>query len=228
MSISSVHNDLAIFSGIGSALTLFGIAGYFMSYQYQDFSRVQIENREEMELKRRRRRNFSRIIQICSVLVYLAGLVLLVLSIGLYRNEKEEEPDTIPDMIKHKRATESQPSTNEPVLLSSLATVIVLAGTIQCIRHFNKTETFGAIGMILYAGGWIANAFAASMQNNSIQSVQNQRLAWTLPGVTAIVIGTIFMPWEIKHQYVSGPSLPFISLGLLSYSIGNTLVLKTI
>ena len=79
----------------------------------------------------------------------------------------------------------------------------------------------------MYAGGWLGNGFAASMQNNSISSVYGTRLAWTLPGAATVVIGTACLPWQIRNQYASGLALPLSALGYILYTIGNSVVLRS-
>jgi predicted tellurium resistance membrane protein TerC len=222
----SVHKNLAIISGAGSAIALFGLSGYFMSYEYEDFDRVPVSDRTNMELHLTKRKKTSKIIAIVGILCYIIGIVLLVLSIGLYHDEKEELGKDISSIVKQLKKKKNEPETNEPVILASLASVVILMGLFQSLRNFHHTESFGLIGLTLYSVGWIANAFAASMQNNSIYSANNERLSWTLPGAVAIVLGTASLPWQIRHKYVSGFSLPLSALGYTAYTIGNVAVLK--
>jgi hypothetical protein len=224
MATSTVHQNIAVLSGTGSALALLGTGAYFMSFEYEDPSRAQVDHRDIMERQRQRRRKTARRIGIAGALVYVAGLVLLVLSIGLFHDEREAPATSISGMIQQQAQLDSQPTINEPALLSGLATVVLLAGAVQSLRTFKKTETFGWLGPVLYAGGWLANGFAASMQNNSISSLSGTRLAWTLPGAAGIVAGTALLPWQIRNQYASGPALPIAALGYIVYTIGNSAV----
>ena len=227
MSASSVHDNIAILSGSGGALALIATSVYFMSSEYNDFDRVSISHRDKMRKQQIKRRRTSKLMAIAGAVMYIAGLILLVLSIGLFHDEREAPAKDIAAMIHKQRRQDNQPSVNEPAILAGLATVVVLAGAIQSLRNFRKDETFGWLGTTLYAGGWLANGFAASMQNNSISSVSGRRLAWTLPGAAGIVIGTACLPWQIRHQYVSGPGLPVAAIGYVLYTIGNSAVLST-
>jgi uncharacterized membrane protein HdeD (DUF308 family) len=224
--VSSVHNNMTIYSATGSSLLLLGTSFYFMSYEYQDFDRVKLSDRSQMEVNRSKRKNKSKIIAMSAALMYIVGIILLVLSIGLYQDEKEESATSISAIIKQTRKTNNEPDTNEPVILASLAAVVIMLGIFQSVRNFNKTETFGWIGLSLFSIGWISSAFAASMQNNAISSIYGERLAWTLPGAVAIVVGTAALPWQIKHQYVSGPALSISAIGYALFTIGNVFVVK--
>jgi hypothetical protein len=205
-----VHKNLSIISGTGGALALFGISGYFMAFDYPNTGI--------------KRKQTSKVVAGFGILLYLIGIVLLILSVGVYRDQREDVETEISSIIQQVRKQENQPHHNEPFILASLASLIILLGLGQSLRTFHNTEKFGLVGLTVYTVGWVSNAFAASMQNNSISSINNQRLVWTLPGAIAIVLGTACLPWQIRHKYVSGVALPLSAIGYAFYTIGNAIV----
>jgi uncharacterized membrane protein HdeD (DUF308 family) len=224
---SSIHNTIGIYCATGCAVSLLSTSLYFFSRQYQDFERVKINDRSIMDSEKQKRKKLSNYLIVVAIIMFITGLVLIVLSIGLYRDEKEENSTTISGMILQARAAENQPSTNEPIILAAIAAAVILAGTFQCCRNFSKTSSFGVIGMFLFAGGWLAEAFAGSMHTNSISSIQGDRLKWTIPGAFGICLGTFLIPYEYKHEYVAGLSMPIAALGYVCYTVGNNLVMKS-
>lgn len=222
--IDAVHQNIAILTGTGSAAALVGMASYFMSYEYKDFDRINVQGQDRMEVAFKRRRKVSQAVMIIAIIIYVAGLVLLALGISLYRNEREEQAQSISGLIQQNRNTAAEPNTNEPAILAGISTAVILAGMIQSAREFNKTEQFGWIGSSIYTAGWLGNAFAASMNNKSINSIKANRLAWTLPGSAAIVAGSFIIPWQLSHNYISGPGWPIAALGYAAFSIGTSYV----
>jgi hypothetical protein len=222
--IDAMHRNITILTGTGSAAALVGMASYFMSYEYKDFDRINVQGQDRMEVAFKRRRKVAQVILVIAIIIYVAGLVLIASGISFYRDEREEQAESIPSLIQQIRNADAQPSTNEPAILAGISTAIILAGMIQGAREFNKTEQFGWIGSTIYAAGWLGNAFAASMNNKSISSIKGNRLAWTLPGAAAIVAGTFIVPWQLHHNYISGPGWPVAALGYVAFTVGTSYV----
>jgi hypothetical protein len=210
----------------GSAAALLGMTTYFMSYEYKDFDRVDLQDKSKMDSTFHRRKRFAEILQIISALVYIGGIVVLVLGMSLYTEEREAKAFDIPTLFQQIREAATQPSINEAAVLASISSVVLVIGLLQCIREFHKTERFGWIGSTLYAAGWLGNGFAASLNNKSISSIEDSRLVWTLPGIAAIVAGTFMFPWQLRNNYISGPAWPLVSIGYVLFSIGNSLVVQ--
>lgn len=232
LNTQSVHTNLGILSSVGSLLSLIGTSSYFMSYEYSDFSRVDPRNVIGMHTNANTRNKTSVIIAFLSIIAYIAGLILIVLSIGLYRDEKKMiQSSNISEMIKNLKQVNnennnSDTSVNGPVILSTFASVTTLVGAIVMIKHFKMHRNFNRIGTLLFSMGWLANGFAASMNTYSLNSISLKRLSWTLPGVFAIIAGTFLLPWQLSNEYVSGPALPMATIGYILFSIGNIAVLN--
>jgi hypothetical protein len=232
LNTQSVHTNLGILSSVGSLLSLIGTSSYFMSYEYSDFSRVDPRDALNKNTNSVSRDKTSIVIAFLSIIAYVAGLILIVLSIGLYRDEKKMiQSSNISEMIKNLKHVnnvnnENSSSVNAPVILSSFASIVTLVGAIVMIKHYKKHRNFNRIGTLLFSSGWLANGFAASMNTKSLSSISSKRLAWTLPGVFAIVAGTFLLPWQISNEYVSGPALPLATIGYILFSIGNISVLN--
>lgn len=201
-----------------------GMASYFMAYEYQDFTRVDNQGQDRMEVAFNKRRRYSKIVTVLASIVYMAGIVLIALGISLYRNERQEQAQSISGLIQQNRNITAQPKTNEVAILAGVSTAVLAAGMVKSAFDFNKTEQLGWIGSSLYAAGWLGNAFAAAMNNKSISSVNANRLAWTLPGAASIVAGTFLVPWQLHHTYVSGPGWPVAALGYAAFTVGTAYV----
>jgi len=147
---------------------------------------------------------------IIGFLFYVAGLILLVLSISLFREDKELQSSQVAIIIKQKQVRDAQPNMDQPTILASFAIVFILLGTL-----FSYTAS--KIGIIILALGWIGMGFAGSMANNSLNSIQNERLEWTLSGSLFIVLGSLLFP-----SFDFG--LIIASLGFLVFTIGNVQV----
>ena len=222
--VIGLHQNTAIITAAGAFGSMFSMSTYFLSYEYKDFYRANLGGNENFTSMFERRKKWAHILSVISVIVFLFSLTTIVLGISLYRDEREKQADDIPSLIQQIRNLSSQPEENEPAMLAGISTAIIFLGILQCLRHFHKTEKFGWVGSLLYAMGWMGNAFAAGMQDRSISSLNEKRLAWTIPGSVGIVAGTFLLPWQIRHQYVTGIAWPLISAGYLMFGIGNSLV----
>ena len=220
--IDSIHRNIAMFTGFGSAAALLGMSSYFMAYEYQDFDRLDIGRTERMEDILDKRRRFSIVIMLLSAFIYVAGMVCITLGITLYPTEREEIATNSPGQIQQIQNVAAQPSVNEPAILSGLCSALTLAGMGYGFYNFMKREDFGWVSMSIYSVGWIGNSFAASMNNKSINSLVANRLAWTLPGAALIIAGTAMFPWQLHETYISGPSWPLCALGYVFFSIGTS------
>ena len=222
--IDAAHRNITILTGTGSAAALLGMSSYFMAYEYKDFDRIGVQGQDNMDREFQKRKKTALIVLVLAGLVYVTGLVCLTLGVSLYRTEREEQGTSIPVLIQQIRNTDAQPKLNEPAILSGISSAIILLGVIESARHFHKTEDFGWIGSTLYAAGWLGQAFAAAMNNKSINSLVDHRLAWTLPGAAAIVGGTYLIPWQLQNNYISGPGWPISALGYVALTIGTAYV----
>lgn len=222
--VSLVHQNISFLSGFGAGSCYLGLASYFMAYEYRDFDRVDLRGKMRMERRYRDRSRWSKIAMTLSVLLFVGGLVLLVLGMSLYPFEKEQQAFEIPSLIQQIRNQEAEPSVNEPAILAGIASAVVLLGAYAGAREFSHTETFGWVATVLYAAGWLANGFAASMNGTSITNLDTMRIAWTIPGAVAIAAGTFMFPWQLNHNYVSGPAWPVAGIGFACFAIGSALV----
>lgn len=222
----AVHKDVVTMAATGAAVALLSTSTYFMTYEYKDFERVRREDdgTSKLEAIYGRRRRIAKITLAISAFFYLCAIALICVSICLYRDEREEQATDIPGQISQLRTLAAQPSWNEVSVLASLSSGLTVAGAIQCALTFDKAEEFGWIGIILYAGGWLGNSFAASMNNKGLDSIRLSRLAWTLPGAAAIVAGTVLYPWQVDNGYISGPSWSISALGYAAFVIGTSYV----
>lgn len=214
LNTQTLHTKLGILSGIGGLLSLIGTSTFFIA---DDFLK-----------------QTKKYITFVSIVIYMAGLIMIVLSIGLYRDEKVIiRTKNISEMILHLKANNivldsendvSSSFVNKPVLLSSLSTLSILVGVLLLLKQFKSLKTTNWLGVLLYSCGWISNAFAASMDTNSFSSVSKKRLVWTLPGSIAIIIGSFLLPWQIEKSFVSGPSLSLSTIGYGLFTIGTIVV----
>lgn len=220
--IDSVHRDIVVFMSSGSIAALLGMSSYLMSYEFQDFERVNLQGQDRMQENFTSRRKVSIAIMVVSALVYVTGIVLLTLGVSLYREEREEQAASIPGLITQIRTTAEQPSVNEPAILAGICAVLIVSGMIKSAINFNTHEQWGWIGSSLYTAGWIGLSFAAAMNNKSINSLVGNRLAWTLPGAACIVAGTFIVPWQLHYNYISGPGWPIAAIGYTAFAIGTS------
>jgi hypothetical protein len=220
--IDGFHRDISVLTALGSAISLIGMSSFMMSYEYKDFERVQIQGHDRMEeVFNRRRKTSIWIMAVCAIL-YVAGIVLITLGVSLYPSEREELASSIPGQISQIRNNNAQPETNESAILSAISSAIIVAGMGYGTYTFNKTEDWGWIASGIYGVGWIGQSFAAAMNNKSIDSLVMNRLAWTLPGAAAILFGTVIFPWQLEHNYISGPAWPISALGYAAFTIGTS------
>lgn len=222
--IDAMHRNITIMTGTGAAVALLGFSSYFMSYEYKDFDRVELQGQDRMEKTYSQRKKISLIIRVIAGFFYISGIVLITLGICLWRDEREEQAQAIPSLIQQIRNADAQPSVNEPAILAGLSSAVLLAGAVMGALHFHKHEDYGWIGATLYAAGWLAQSFAAAMNNKSINSLKANRLAWTLPGAAGIVLGSFILPWQLHENYVSGPAHVVHALGLVAFTIGTAYV----
>lgn len=222
--VECVHERTSILTAVGSVSALLGMSSYFMSYEYKDFDRMNVSNRENLNASYSSRKRNSVIIMVVAAVFYFAGIILLTLSMSLFPDERELQAFDIPSLLQQIRNETAQPGVNEAAILAGVSASIIALGMIQSAREFHKTEHFGWIGSAIYGAGWLGLAFAGAMNQKSISSLTGSRIAWTLPGAAAIVGGTFLFPWQLRHNYISGPSWPLVAIGYFIFGIGNSLV----
>lgn len=206
----TLHTKLGILSGIGGILSLIGTSTFFMADEFV--------------------KQTNKYMTFLAIVIYIMGLIMIVLSIGLYRDEKVIiRTKNISEMILHLKANNmvldsEDEDVNKPVLLSSLSTISILIGVLLLLKQFKSLKTINWLGVLLYGCGWVSNAFAASMDTNSFSSVSKKRLVWTIPGAIAITIGSLLLPWQIEKSFVSGPALSLSTIGYGLFTIGTIIV----
>ena len=168
-------------------------------------------------------------------LLYLSGFILLVLSIALFREEKEFQSSQVAIIIKQKQVRDEQPQTDEATILASIAAILILLGSCFIVGKSSSNDRAREpstgftlrgttlsewIGLTLYTAGWIGLGFTASMHNNAATSVQTDRLQWTLSGSFLVVIGSLI--FVLSHLDLG---LVIAIIGFICFTIGNVQVL---
>ena len=149
---------------------------------------------------------------VISMLLLIIGLVCVVLSISLFREDKEAKSSVVAVIIQNAERRTSQPELDQATGLAIIASCVILL-----VSFLNKSSwTY----VCLIALGWIANGFAASMETNSLESVQTQRLYWTLPGTLLLVLGSLSF---LLRSW--GAGLVVATVGGCLFSIGNASIL---
>jgi uncharacterized membrane protein YeiB len=162
--------------------------------------------------------------KIVLILLYIVSLVLIVLSLSLYHDEKEENATDVTSALLQLRNSKAGPTINEAALVSSIGGVLVLAGVYLGVQQYNKNKMWGKYASGSYASGWILLAISAAMNSKAASSVRSQRLVWTLPSVVLIVGGTFSIPWTVMHKLDTGIPLVAITLGYMGFNIGSSIV----
>jgi hypothetical protein len=150
--------------------------------------------------------SFVEYTKVISFLFYIAGFILIILSISLYMNEKEAISSEISIIIEKANAQNTQ-NAQVSIILVTFASLLIIISTYLVMNNYLW------IGATLYTFGWIAAAFSASMNNT-------QRLEWTLPGSVCLILGSLLF-------YLAGlsPGLILASIGSLLFTIGNVMVI---
>jgi len=209
--VEAVHQNVALLGGPGALCLAAGFSG-FMSAHYHDPPVVH--------------RTRYRAVLATVALLCLTGVILTVLSIAFYRGsgERERMGEDITTHIHQVKNMEKQPAANEPAVLAIVSSLVLIFGAALGVREFEKSRKWGWHGSTLYAMGWLGNAFAGAMRDKSVESLERKRLAWTLPGATAIIVGTFAAPYEIRHRRIGGLSATMVTTGALAFHVGNALV----
>lgn len=222
--VSSVHNSLATYSATGSIAALFGLSTYFMSEEYKHYERYDMTKGKAISDLASERERGAKMIWMLSIFFFLSGLVLVALSMSLFQQEKEHLPTDIPSLLSQTQTHARDPDVNEVATLAGVSMGLVAIGAWYMSRSFTTRKEWGYIGPAIYSAGWIIAAFTAACLTKALSSFDENRLAWTLPGVAAIIFGTLYMPTQMKHQYSSGPLLVLTMLGFTGFTIGNSYV----
>lgn len=154
--------------------------------------------------------------QVASVLLYVCGMLFIILSLSMFRVEKDIVSSQVSTIIKQHELRESQPDINEPCILASFAGVAIVLGS--CLLY---NINYDWIGLTMFALGWIATGFAASANTNALSSVSYERLVYTLSGVFAIVIGSLLFS-ECQLAIIAAFA------GVLLFTFGNTMIVSSV
>lgn len=216
--VFSVHNNVSAFMVAGGLSMLLGFSSYFMSYEVTDGNRLGVGQEAQFQM----RKKVALAVMIISAFFYVAGIVLLALGISLFRDERSTIALTVAGIIEQQQEMATDSQLNEPAIVSGLAAALVLLGSIQSIRNFNKTQDWGWLGSTIFTTGWILFAIAAATNNNSLTSVRTDRLVWSLVGTTLIVGSTFIIPWALHHRYVTSPAFPLMAFGVLAFGVSTS------
>jgi len=198
--VECIHRNIALWSGAGAAVLTMVASSYTP------------------------RNNSSVYIKGLLAFFYTVGLVLIVLSISWNRDgEREKVGSDIPTLYRQIKRRESGPDRNYPALLSSLSAIVLLGSAYYMVSYAEKGRSMVGLPMLLYAGGWCSMAVSASTHDKDLTELRPERLYWTLGGAAGIVLGTALLDWQWRRFY-AGPAVPLIALGLISLTVGNSLV----
>ena len=221
-SVISFHQENLVLAGTGSMATILGIISHFTSYDLTN-------KRNELTFQKLISNQPSNLPVTPRILFWMGaastiiGFILIVLAISFNQHEKNLLPGDTAGVLLQQINIQSQPNISEPTILASVGAVLTIIGLIWLTINYQKKRKFGVVAGVVYTLGLMGLAISASMSNHSASLVHESKLAWTIPGVMAIVAGTYLIPWERHHKITSGPACALISIGLTSLTIGITL-----
>lgn len=165
-----------------------------------------------------------RLLLTAAAFLYTTGIACIVAGLSLYPHEREELANDIPSLIQQVRNENAAPDLHEGAILASLSGAAVLAGAAWSAWQRHRLKRWDLAGVAAFAAGWIGLAFAASVERTSATQIDELRVAWTLPGVLCVILGSLMFPRQEQAGWVSGPAWPFLFLGFSLYTVGATLV----
>lgn len=195
-SLTSVHNNLALLSGFGSVSYLFGSVFFMWAL------------------------NQNKWYDIIGLVLFFGGLISLTLSIGMFREERHEDADTITGLVQQSQSAAKDTSFNEVAVLAGISASFIGISAALGFRQFEKHKNFGMYHVIGYTAGWLGMSLAGSMNRNGLDSVSGQRALFTVPGGFLVILGTLLIPWETKNKVSFGLASPLMAVGLGAFSIG--------
>lgn len=212
----TLHKKLNIFMSVGLLANALSVQTFYGSHSDPGFISKQS-------------------LQWISLVLFVSGLALIALGLGLYVDEKENEATlSLASAVQQKRKQNAAPSLNETALLAGL-----MAGTAGLVGiwlaiHTNRTSNAKLVpysvkdnvnqvhygGHLLFVAAWIGLAFAASTNSRDLDDVHSNRLPWLLPG--AVLIG--IAPFLLHEQVFNNVKwISSLSLGVTSLWVGSVL-----
>lgn len=219
--IVSVHYPRALLTVSGTTAFLFGINTLFMSYSKQT------RHAHVVQPLWHREKPWQKVLLGISGCLLISSIVLLLLSVILYDQEKQTQAQSIAALAQQVRASKvDQSKVHEAAIIQGVASAIILCGLGLLLWNYHTTERFQITSILLYASGWITAAVAMSTNARGLSTIEPTRLAWTLPGAFLITAGTVAIPWEIDQPSLLGPSIATLATGLSALAIGHSYVTK--
>lgn len=221
--IHSHHDHIRALTYGAAAAHVLSLSAYFMSHEMDSFDRVSLGENSAHSMNRSYKTQQTRAKVVGRVAggLYIISLVILILSLFLYRDEREQVATNITGIVVQVKTAEGDSDANEAGWLGLISASILLAGASVSAREFAKSETFGVVGSTLMGLGWTGIAFSAGADRKALDSLNGKRLRYTLPGAAAIYMGTLMIPWQMKHHFVAGPAMALLAFGFGIFSEGN-------
>lgn len=226
----AVHTTNFSLGITGGFLCLIGSSVFFLSYEVStDFnlqSQSQYKDSTALKSLLHSRKHSAKKLFYLSIFLYLTGLALVLTSMVLYEDEREHLPTDIPTLVDQLREQQSKPDTNELAILSGVSICVILLGSFLVANDWRKYNSIQIKSTLPYILGWIIAGVTASLTTRSASSIKTDRLAWVLPGVFGILLGTLILPKQMQHGYTNGPGFIIASIGYILFGFGNALILE--
>jgi hypothetical protein len=152
--------------------------------------------------------------------LFVAGLALLAIGIGVFADEREETADqSIASQIQQERKRAALPDTNEVAITVGLVTavIVLLGASIARAEGTSRSSRLNFLYALNFLG-WIGMAFAAGTDSRSISDLNGNRLAVLLPGAALIGASPLLMHYQMfepeKAYWLSRTSGAVLSLAL--------------
>lgn len=212
----TLHQNLALYGGLGTISTLFGTSLFYMSHEFEQDSRGDAVREVKHEVGQRMR--------IVAFFLFVTGMVLWGLAVSLHSNEKEQKATTTTALLAQIRAEKAQPDIDEHAAFAATGIGLVALGSIIMAYHYPKHMPNVYKAGVIVALGWYMAAIGASSHRKALDTIEERRLAWNLPGATLLILGSLVLPYQIKHGYAAGPALFLSVLGGSMLTLGTSLV----
>lgn len=218
-----LHIPITAIMFSGAVLNLTSLSMYFLTHEYRERN----SRTDELAPKVLSRQQRKRILQFTwlAFSIFVASILLFVVSMSLYKSQKLELPSNVTNLYQHVQRTENQPSFNYPALLASLSGATTIIGAYFLHKTFTKSRKIDWKGLVPFCIGFYGLAFTASVHRNGLSSTQPIRLAWSFPSITLYLVGVFLIPFQLKKNFIQLPSQIFATLGLLGFTLSNSLLL---
>lgn len=154
------------------------------------------------------------------LILWMGCLTMLGLSLIYYREDKEADVTDLPSLVqqvRRKQVWEEQGRLDEGLALFMLAATLILIGVGWCSHDLLHRKSFTWLSSLIYTIGWLLMSTVACLNNPTLLSIDNVKMAICFPSAFCLVAASFWLPFQPNWAW------PVTVMGGMLFQVGHSL-----